>query len=285
VITWEFPVLAKYRFAVAVARPFLEAGPSLRTTGNLNSANPSHYGFTGGVGIETHWKNVNIAPVIRYTRWAPESHVADVKAVANQLELLVGFSGTQDSNLHPLGGRVSLGAIAGLTLSGIFRSRTNRFVVNDAVIDTFSGSGTRSYLPGAMIELQLPGRFSVEGDVIYEPLKSISRTVVVGTPAPGFLPGSSEYASPEWKFPVLAKYRFHRERLKPLIELGPSFRLPEGQSGFSHYGATAGFGFEPRMRKLKIAPVLRYTRWGPEKLPEFAYEIRNQLEFLTAFSF
>lgn len=39
------------------------------------------------------------------------------------------------------------------------------------------------------------------------------------------------------------------------------------------------------MRRLRIAPVLRYTRWGAEKLPEFAYGIRNQLEFLTGFTF
>jgi len=41
VVTWEFPVLAKYRFAFRGVRPFVEAGPSFRTTGNLNSANPS----------------------------------------------------------------------------------------------------------------------------------------------------------------------------------------------------------------------------------------------------
>src|SRR5205814_5825386 len=41
VVTWEFPVLAKYRFALRGVKPFLEAGPSFRTTGNLNSANPS----------------------------------------------------------------------------------------------------------------------------------------------------------------------------------------------------------------------------------------------------
>ena len=44
VVTWEFPVLAKYRFAFHRVSPFVEAGPSFRTTGNLNSANPSHAG-------------------------------------------------------------------------------------------------------------------------------------------------------------------------------------------------------------------------------------------------
>jgi hypothetical protein len=153
-------------------------------------------------------------------------------------------------------------------------------------VETFQGSGPRSFLSGAIVEIALPKKFSLEGNVIYDPLHSTSRTVIVGTPSvPGFLPFSYKYASPEWKFPVLVKYRFSSERLKPLVELGPSFRLPEGQSTFAKYGVTAGLGFEARMRRLKIAPVLRYTRWGAEKLPEFTYGIRNQLEFLTGFSF
>jgi hypothetical protein len=287
VVTWEFPVLAKYRSALSGVRPILEAGPSFRTTGNLNSANPSHYGFTGGVGVETHWRSVNIAPVIRYTRWAPDRHVADVKTVADQIELLVGLSSSPSSDWHPLGGRVSLGVAVGVSLTGDFRSRTQRYMTSDSSsVETLQGSGPRSFLSGAMLEIALPKRFSLEGNVIYDPLNSTSRTVIVGTPpVPGLFPSSHGYASPEWKFPVLAKYRFPGERLKPLVELGPSFRLPEGQSTFAKYGVTAGLGFETRMRRLKIAPVLRYTRWGTERLPEFTYGIRNQVEFLTGFSF
>ena len=51
VVTWEFPILAKYRFSVPHLTPFLEAGPSLRATGNLNGIHPSHYGFTAGFGV------------------------------------------------------------------------------------------------------------------------------------------------------------------------------------------------------------------------------------------
>jgi hypothetical protein len=287
VITWEFPVLAKYRFGFSGLHPFVEAGPSFRTAGNLNSANPTHYGFTGGVGMETHWRGLNIAPVIRYTRWAPQGNDGAVKAVPDQLELLVGFSSNASSSWHPMGGRVSLGAVAGVSLTPDFRSRTYQYqVIGGSAFESFSGSGPRSFLRGAMLEVALPGRFSVEGDVIYDPLKSSTRTVIAGTSqVPGLLPSSYGYASPEWRFPVLAKYRFRGERLKPLLELGPSFRLPEGQNGFSKYGATAGLGLETRWRRMKIAPVVRYTRWGPEQFPEFSYGIRNQVEFLTGFSF
>lgn len=48
VVTWEFPVLAKYRFGSGRLKPFFEAGPSFRTTGNLNFY-PSHYGAPPGL--------------------------------------------------------------------------------------------------------------------------------------------------------------------------------------------------------------------------------------------
>ena len=66
----EFPILAKYRFQWSKVNPFAELGPSFRTTGNLNGTNPSHYGFSAGVGLEMHLRSLNVAPTLRYTRWA-----------------------------------------------------------------------------------------------------------------------------------------------------------------------------------------------------------------------
>jgi hypothetical protein len=53
VVTWEFPVLAKWRFGAGAAGPFLQAGPSFRASGNLNGASPSPYGLTAGIGFQT----------------------------------------------------------------------------------------------------------------------------------------------------------------------------------------------------------------------------------------
>ena len=47
-------MLAKYRFHWSKMNPFVELGPSFRTAGNLNGTNPSHYGFTSGLGVEMH---------------------------------------------------------------------------------------------------------------------------------------------------------------------------------------------------------------------------------------
>jgi len=94
VTTWEFPVLAKYKFPLPIVKPFLELGPSFRTAGNLNSTSPSHYGVTLGGGVEAHLLKLKIAPEIRYTHWAPDNTSPAVilpLTNPNQVELLVGL--------------------------------------------------------------------------------------------------------------------------------------------------------------------------------------------------
>ena len=98
VVNWEFRLLAKYKLRTASKlQPYIEAGPSFRLSGNLNGYNPSHYGFTAGVGIETHAHLLRIAPVVRYTHWAADLNPFNLRNVreqtrTNQVELLVGFS-------------------------------------------------------------------------------------------------------------------------------------------------------------------------------------------------
>jgi hypothetical protein len=93
VLTWEFPLLAKYRFPLPVAQPFIEAGPSFRAHGNLNGTSPSNRGATIGAGVEFHFRKVKIAPQFRFTRWA-DDHIATPWALTkpNQSEVLVGVS-------------------------------------------------------------------------------------------------------------------------------------------------------------------------------------------------
>jgi hypothetical protein len=94
-LTWEFPVLAKYRFKMGTTRPFLEAGPSFRAIGNVEIAPPSHWGFTGGAGVEfAAWK-FKFSPTFRYTRWSAGDaplYPDSARAYRNESQLLVGFS-------------------------------------------------------------------------------------------------------------------------------------------------------------------------------------------------
>jgi hypothetical protein len=95
VVTWEIPVLAKYRLSTRTLVPFVEGGPSFRVAGNLNDTNPSHYGTTVGVGTDIRLRRFKIAPAIRYTRWVadgPQRTWPPVLTRLNQVELLVGIS-------------------------------------------------------------------------------------------------------------------------------------------------------------------------------------------------
>lgn len=92
VVTWQFPALAKYRFGSRPLKPFIEAGPSFRVTGNLNNATPSAYGGTAGLGVEAQLGRLKIGPVVRYTHWAADADFAGSRTKRNQAELLVGLS-------------------------------------------------------------------------------------------------------------------------------------------------------------------------------------------------
>jgi hypothetical protein len=91
VLTWEFPILAKYKFTFGRTKPFFEVGPTLRTSGNLNGANPSKYGVTGGAGVEAKWGKVRILPALRYTRWTNDQTNSS-PTNRNQIETVIGIS-------------------------------------------------------------------------------------------------------------------------------------------------------------------------------------------------
>ena len=95
VVTWEIPVLAKYRAPLASVHHLaviIEAGPSFRTAYNLNGASPSSHGVTAGIGIEVRAWKLRIAPQVRYLRWAHDSAKAFPLTVSDQEQFLVGVS-------------------------------------------------------------------------------------------------------------------------------------------------------------------------------------------------
>jgi hypothetical protein len=74
-------------------KPFVEAGPSFRSSGNLNGTLPSKEGVAAGVGVEAHVWKLRIAPQVRYLRWARDGvTVLSPPTVPDQVEFLVGIS-------------------------------------------------------------------------------------------------------------------------------------------------------------------------------------------------
>lgn len=103
--TWEFPILAKYRFKAPIARPYIDAGPAFRTT-TENTQYLSNHGIAVGGGIDIKLLFLHLSPEIRYIRWGSDSSNAGIPTGTgpasfgtdyahsnlNQVEFLVGLS-------------------------------------------------------------------------------------------------------------------------------------------------------------------------------------------------
>jgi hypothetical protein len=278
VVTWQFPILGKYRFAGRKWSPFIEAGPSLRTAGNLNSSDPSHHGLTAGTGFEIQWGSLRIAPTVRYTLWAGDNNPGNADTKPDQLEILVGLSGQSESGGRPLGQHISVGFIVGTNLTGDYRS-TN--LSNEGDRPVLRSSGPRSFVFGPSVEVHLPRRFSVEVNALHRPISSATETFYEE------MPYRSTYRAVTWVFPVLAKYRFSFRGLEPFAALGPSFRMRQTlaeAADASPYGITAGAGVEMRAKRIQIAPALRFTHWARDRR-DFGGPVLNQAEVLVGVTF
>jgi hypothetical protein len=284
VVTFEFPVLAKYRFGAGKVRPFAEAGPSFRATGNLNFS-PSHHGITAGFGVETRWRGLNIAPMARYTRWAQDLPSFHPISQLNQVELLAGVSRASESHWRPLGRRISLGLVAEWELIRDISSYSENAAMTaagsgNAFDATEYVTGVRSPTVGPALEIHPTRHLSIELNGFYRPLRENYKIVLDN----GTVYSSFTYTrAATWQFPVLAKYRVRWGKVKPFAEAGPSFRLPV--ASLSAEGATAGAGVEMQWHALHIAPAFRFTRWGTGDSPASSEFVRNEATVLVGFSF
>jgi len=288
VVTWELPLMAKYRFHWSRAEPFVEAGPAFRPTTNLN-ADPTHYGVAAGIGVAARWRQLEIAPMARYSLWMHDRPLANLaRSESDQFELLIGVSSRPRSAWHPLSSRIALGLIGGTTLLHDVPASTYESLASPVPAATGGYSqqpattyvlGSDTSLVGPALEAAIRGRFFLEMDALYHPIdcsrRSVLSTGVVFNPFSGA-------EGRTWEFPVLGRYKFEAGRLKPFVEAGPSFRLLTENS--SLFGITAGTGLEVRLRAFKVAPTLRFTHWGPQGTHSpSAQVIANQVEFLTGF--
>lgn len=277
--TWEFPILAKYTIARGSWRPFGAAGISLRPAGNGSGL--SHWGTTVGLGVERNWRQLRISPTLRYTRWSqPDHYFAIPPQRQDHLEFLVGFHyGPTAGSATAFGRRLSVGILAGLAFGDDLKVPFPKVGGVGEI-----RSEANSPVSGLSLEFQLWRRFSVEADGLYRPLHS---TFVPDVSIPEFRQLRS--ATLTWEFPVQLKYRLPElSRATPFIEAGPSFRAVANLSTPepSHIGFTAGVGIEWKLWRLKLGPVVRYTRWQATSADAFDPRARtNQAQLLFGASF
>jgi hypothetical protein len=275
VVTWEIPVLARYRLGGRRMRPFVEAGPSFRMIGNRNS-DPSGHGLAAGAGVQFHAGWLTIAPQLRYTRWAADPSQTS-RTGPNQVEVLLGLTtGGETEVQKALGGRISIGGTVGTNLANDYRpfAPTTYSDGNYSATYTFR-SGTRCVMGGPTVEVHL-GRLSIEGAFLRRVLHQTTDYQISN----GYS-GSYTSTAGVWEIPVMAKYRlegrFRRAAWRPLVEAGPAFR----QGGYlPHFGIASGVGAETRWHAMKIAPAVRYTRWQ-----QSWREVPNEVAVLLGVSF
>ena len=93
-VTWELPVLLKYRFNLPLVKPFIDAGPAFRYSYSLSYTNPSNHGFAAGLGVDFHLWKLKISPQFRYLRWARDQNVPKfaLTTVTDQVEFLTAIT-------------------------------------------------------------------------------------------------------------------------------------------------------------------------------------------------
>jgi hypothetical protein len=288
VVTWEIPLLAKYRLLTGGMRPFVEGGPSFRTTGNLNSTQPSHRGITAGIGVEMQWRKLKISPAVRYTRWQQDNpRYSPTLTKPDQVEFVLGFSAESASHWRPLGSFASIGLVLGTNLTPDFAETTlGPIPFIGGTSFTYRRSSGRRLIIGPSVIIPLPHHFTLEVDALYRPVVQKNSYELHGTLPPGFpFPTpfrNSTVAKPTWEFPILFNREFTVGRWRPFLGAGPTFRRPQGLTHPSPFGAVAAAGIDLRGGRLGIQPSVRFNRWGADDVSEFR---RSQSELLVGFHF
>ncbi len=312
--SWEFPVLAKYRFPLPFLKPYLEAGPSFRAISSRFPQHLSDKGVTAGIGVEAKLPHFSLAPELRYTHWGSDSGYPTSAfhpvSNQNQLEFLIGLAPSHGNNaIHAItapagffGHLVSFGIKGGVPFTdsfafdrvsivtfpsvrtGDFSSGSGAFLTAGPTITTYNASKT--YLLGPTVELHLPLGLSLEADALYHPLNFLTPPALL---RPNLVTTATKHENDSWEFPVLGKYRFPIPFVSPYLEAGPTFRtLSSPLSQYlSNVGVAAGVGVEARVWKLRLSPEVRFIHWGKDSGAAYPFysSRRNQAQFLIGLSY
>src|SRR5258708_4319682 len=119
--------------------------------------------------------------------------------------------------------------------------------------DASSGSESKNYVIGPMVELKLPLGFTIEADALYRPLNLTFLSFQFGS---SFDRVFADIGS--WEFPILGKYHFlHTPLVKPYGEAGPIFRHFGSEASYlSNSGFALGGGIDFKVLLVRVSPEL-----------------------------
>jgi hypothetical protein len=146
-------------------------------------------------------------------------------------------------------------------------------------------SDFKRFTLGPMVDIWLPGGLGVEANALFK--KTGYTLSATGTTA------AEGHNAATWEFPLLLKYRFPGEALRPYLSGGYVFRsigdMARLERNKSH-GVAFGAGLLLDLKLVKLSPEIRYTRWnndvfGGSQGPITIKSVKNQAEFLVGFTF
>jgi hypothetical protein len=182
-------------------------------------------------------------------------------------------------------------------------------------LDAYS-SQTKLLLIGPTVGFNLPWRFRIEADALYQRINYEHTFLLCSSleNCPNYYQNFSSSRADRLQFPLLLQYQLKIPLLKPFVEAGPSFSLiRHGQNEFLEHanyllvpgesqtfryataqlselqhpvvaGVVAGIGLEFHPAFFHIRPELRYTRWGTSQFSAASgYRSTDAVElFVTA---
>jgi hypothetical protein len=87
-------------------------------------------------------------------------------------------------------------------------------------------SGREVDFIGPALDAAFVKNFFIEVDAFYHPIEVSTRTVLSNGEVVDSFSGAEGRT---FEFPVLGKYQFGTGRVKPFVEVGPSFRAADGE--------------------------------------------------------
>ena len=173
---------------------------------------------------------------------------------------------------------------------GILGGANFNDVVNAATIGSLqSVANSSNFTIGPSIRVNLPASFRIEVDALYRPY---------GFNLNGPAGISYPVTAQQWRFPVLAQYRFNAPLVHPFVEAGLSFDhlagisnaaksvITTGPGALLHQsdaGIVLGAGVDVKIPFVRLSGELRYTR---QTVSDFASISNvNQAEVLFGIHF
>ncbi|HEY3826695.1 MAG TPA: outer membrane beta-barrel protein [Bryobacteraceae bacterium] len=198
---------------------------------------------------------------------------------------------------------ILLGALCAISASaqsifsvGVIGGAPFTNVVNASTTGTFAFvSKSTNYTVGPAVQVNLPLNFRVEFDALYRPYKFMATEVIIAPLAASVAPAN--VSGNQWRFPILAQYRFKFPVVSPFIEAGLSVDHLSNVSMVgtvftsgpgtlvrqTNAGIVLGAGVDLKIPFVRLSGELRYTRDGSANFQNVSN--LNQAEVLVGIHF